>query len=206
TIGHQTPKTSPVSIRSALPRSRITPTPRMIPPKKTRPQFMFPTVLGTRYSLPGKSQEKEEAPAEPGPFEVPGTRYGVGRRPARSVLDVEGADGAAPLGDGGLVLHQLGEVAGDLDLAGHESHLGVHLTLGDGGGGVVGLLDGHVGRFETAEGHGGLAVLGREVVVDRPVGAVLGLELDTEAGGADGVLPAVVLVEHAGDIGGPLFG
>src|SRR5690606_5310837 len=147
TIGHQTPQPSPESIRFALPRSRITPTPRMIPPKKTRPQFMFPTVLGTRYSVPGKSQEKEEAPAEPGPFEVPGTRYGVGRRPARSVLDVEGADGAAPLGDGGLVLHQLGEVAGDLDLAGHESHLGVHLALGDGGGGVVGLLDGHIGRF-----------------------------------------------------------
>src|SRR5690554_2858416 len=183
-MGHQTPKTSPVSIRSALPRSRITPTPRMIPPKKTRPQFMSPTVLGTRYSVPGKDVRKRKRPRRSrGLFQVPGTRYGVGRRPARSVLDVEGADGAAPLGDGGLVLHQLGEVAGDLDLAGHESHLGVHLTLGDGGGGVVGLLDGHVGRFETAEGHGGLAVLGREVVVDRPVGAVLGLELDTEAGG-----------------------
>ena len=49
TTGHQTLNTSPESMTSAFPKSRMTPAARTTPPKNSRPQFMRRT-LGRQYS------------------------------------------------------------------------------------------------------------------------------------------------------------
>src|ERR671919_3241954 len=88
---------------------------------------------------------------------------GPGSGQVGSVLDVDALDGRGKGGEQALELHQLHQVALDLELSAHVRRGSVQLVPHQGGRGAVVLDQGGLGVGELAHGHLGLPVFDPEV-------------------------------------------